>query len=89
MKMTFKLLSAALLTSAALAGCGGGGGGIDVLPVPPVAVAPTPTPTPSNSVNALVAYLQQLIAGTSDSTDPVDINGLELATDDTAEPSAI
>ena len=82
MKMSFKLLCAALLTSAALAGCGGGGS-IDVLPEPPVAE------TPSNSVNALVAYLQQLIAGTSDSTDPVDINGLELATDDTAEPSAI
>lgn len=81
MKMTFKLLSAALLTSAILAGCGGGG--IDVLPEPPVAA------TPSNSVNALVAYLQGLIAGTSDSTDPVDINGLELATDDTAEPSEI
>ena len=82
MKMSFKLLCAALLTSAALAGCGGGDS-IDVLPVPPVAA------TPSNSVNALVAYLQQLIAGTSDSTDPVDINGLELATDDMAEPSAI
>ena len=81
MKMSFKLLGAALLTSAALAGCGGGGS-IDVLPTP---VAQTP----SNSVSALVAYLQELIAGTSESTDPVDINGLELATDDTAEPSAI
>ena len=81
MRMTFKLLSAALLTSAVLAGCSGGG--IDSLPQPPVAA------TPSNSVSALVAYLQTLIAGTSDSTDPVDINGLELATDDTAEPSAI
>lgn len=82
MTMSFKLLGAALLTSAALAGCGGGGG-IDVLPTPPVAQ------TPSNSVNALVTYLQELIAATSESTDPVDINGLELATDDTAEPSAI
>jgi predicted small lipoprotein YifL len=76
MKMTFKLLSAALLTAAALAGCGGGGGS-DV------------PATPSNSVNALVVYLQELIAGTSDSTDPIDINELELATDNTAEPSAI
>lgn len=83
MKMTFKLLSAALLTSAVLAGCGGGGS--DVLSEPTVGVAPTP----SNSVNALVSYLQELIAGTSDSTDPMDINGLELATDDTGEPSAI
>lgn len=81
MKMTSKLLGAALLTAAALAGCGGGS--IDVLPTPPVAQ------TPSNSVNALVAYLQELIAGTSESSDPVDINDLELATDDTAEPSAI
>ena len=82
MKMTFKLLSVALLTSAALAGCGGGG--IDVLPEPPVAV----TPTPSNSVSALVAYLQGLIA-TSENSDLVDINGLELAADDTAEPTEI
>lgn len=81
MKMTFKLLSAALLTSAVLAGCSGGG--IDVLPEPPVAA------TPSNSVNALIAYLQELIAGTSETSEPVDINGLTLATDDTAEPSAI
>ena len=80
MKMSFKLLGAALLTSAALAGCGGGG--IDVLPT-------AEAQTPSNSVSALVAYLQELIAGTSESTDPVDINGLELANDDTAEPSAI
>lgn len=77
MKMTLKTLAAAVVTAAALAGCGGGGGGIDVLP------------TPSNSVNALVTYLQELIASTSESSDPVDINGLELATDDTAEPSEI
>lgn len=81
MKMTYKLLSAALLTSAVLAGCGGGS--IDALPEPPVAA------TPSNSVNALVAFLQGLIAATSETSDLVDINGLELATDDTAEPSAI
>lgn len=81
MKMTFKLLSAALLTSAALAGCGGSG--IDVLPE-------SEAKTPSNSVSALVAYLQDLIATTTNDTgEPIDINGMTLATDDTAEPSEI
>jgi len=81
MKMTFKLLSAAVLTSAFLAGCGGGD--IDVLPTP---VAQTP----SNSVSALVAFVQDLIAtSTNETGEPIDINGLTLATDDTAEPSAI
>ncbi len=86
MKMTFKLLSAAVLTSAFLAGCGGGG--IDTLPTDP---APTPVAeTPSNSVNALVAFLQDLIAtSTNETGEPIDINSLTLATDDTAEPSAI
>jgi hypothetical protein len=79
MKMTFKLLSAAVLTSAFLAGCGGGGGG-DA----PVAE------TPSNSVNALVVFVQNLIAtSTNETGEPIDINSLTLATDDTAEPSAI
>lgn len=78
MKMTFKLLSVAVLTSAFLAGCGGGG---DDAPV---------AQTPSNSVNALVAFVQDLIAtSTNETGEPIDINGLTLATDDTAEPSAI
>lgn len=81
MQMKNQLLLGLVLGTSILAGCGGGG--IEALPTPPVAQ------TPSNSVNALVAYVQQLIAGTSESTEPVDINGLTLATDDTAEPSAI
>ena len=36
------------------------------------------------SVSALIAYMQGLIA-TDENSDPVDINSLTLATDDTAE----
>jgi outer membrane murein-binding lipoprotein Lpp len=78
MKMTFKLLSAAVLTSAFLAGCGGGGGDAPV------------AQTPSNSVNALVAFVQDLIAtSTNETGEPIDINSRTFAADDTAEPSAI
>lgn len=83
MKTSYKLTLAALLTSAFLTGCGsggsggGGGGG---------ASASTDI---TQSVSALVTYLNTLIAGTNETGDPVDINSVTLATDDTAEPTSI
>lgn len=80
--MKNQLLLAVVLGTSILAGCGGGG--IEALPTPPVAQ------TPANSVSALVVYLQDLIATTTTETgEPIDINSMTLATDDTAEPSAI
>ncbi len=69
------VVSAALLVSA----CGGGGGG-------PAAPAP---PDIGRSVADLLSFMNSLIAGTSETGDPIDINPLTLAVDDMAEPAAL
>lgn len=69
------VVSAALLVSA----CGGGGGGT---------AAPAP-PDIGRSVADLLGFMNSLIAGTSETGDPIDINPLTLAVDDMAEPAAL
>jgi len=71
------VVSAALLVSA----CGGGGGGGG-----PAAPAP---PDIGRSVADLLGFMNSLIAGTSETGDPIDINPLTLAVDDMAEPAAL
>lgn len=101
MKLKAKLLLTAVFASAVLAGCGGGEDSISSAPAvavapPPAVVTPPPaveTPPPTtiaNSVSSLIAFMQNLIAtSTNDTGEPVDVNSLQLATDDAAEPSAI
>ena len=67
------LFLAALLSAALLAGCGGGGGS-----------APAPAPDIGQSVSALFDFINNLV--TDETSDPIDINSLTLALDDTAEP---
>lgn len=90
------LLLASLLAAALLSGCGGDSGGTLLSAGTPTggggggsSPAPATAPDISASVADLLAYVSQLIAGTSDSGDPVDINPLTLATDDTIEPSPV
>lgn len=68
------VLSATLVVSA----CGGGGGD-----------AAAPAPDIGRSVSDLLGYMNSLIAGTSETGDPVDINPLTLAVDDTGDPAAL
>ena len=77
-KVNTKLAAAALLSAALLAGCGGGGGGGGGGGVG-VAI------DPSASVSAVVDYIQSVIA-LGENTEPIDINSVTLATDDTSEP---
>ena len=77
---------ASMLATALLAGCGGGDTVSSSLPVPP---APAPAPNIGNTVSVLIQYVQQLIAATDNTSEPVDINGLTLVADDMAEPTAI
>ena len=81
MTMKKQWVLASVLATAFLAGCGGGSSSS-------VFTAP-PAQSISDTVSVLVQYVQQLIATTSDSSEPVDINGLTLVADDTAEPTAI
>ena len=75
-KLNSKWLVPAALAAVFLAGCGGGGGGGGV--------------SVSNSTSALFNYVNGLIASSTDETsDPVDINELTLAMDDTEDPKPV
>lgn len=74
-----------------LAGCGGGGGdgpgdgGGSAGNVPGTEV-PVAAQT---SIDDVIAFAKSLIAGTSETSDPVVIEGATLATSDTGEPAEL
>jgi hypothetical protein len=73
-----KLVPAAILSAALVGGCGGGGGG-----------GGEAAPGIAQSVTAMIAFVSSLIAGTDETSDPIDINALSLAADDKAEPAPL
>ena len=90
-KLNSKLVLTAALTAALLAGCGegggssssdvgggggGGGGGSVVSDI-------------GQNINTVFDYISRLIANNGENTDPVDINGFTLATDETASPTPL
>ena len=77
-KVNTKLAAAAMLSAALLAGCGGGDGG-------GVAGGGGGAINPSASASAVVDYIQSVIA-LGENTEPIDINSVTLATDETSEP---
>ena len=83
MTMKNQWVLASVLATALLAGCGGGNTVSSSLPANP------PAQSISDTVSVLIQYVQQLIAATNDTSEPVDINGLTLVADDRAEPTAI
>ena len=76
-KLKLKILASGVLAAALLAGCGGGGGG------------GTAAEDISQNTSDLLAYMNRLIAGTDETSEPVDINALTLAVDDAGEPAAL
>ena len=75
-KIYSKWMVTAAMATALIAGCGSAN---DSQPAP---VASTDI---SQSISALYAFITAMIAGTNETNDPIDINPLTLATDDTAE----
>jgi hypothetical protein len=73
-----KSVLAMTVAAAALAGCGGGGGD-DAAPAQPEAAAPFMGTT----VQSLLDYMNQLIAQTSETTEPEPVDGTPLPVDDT------
>lgn len=73
-----KSLLAVAVTTTALAGCGGGGGG-DAPPAQPEAAKPFMGTT----VQSLLDYMNQLIAQTSETSEPEPVNNTPLPVDDT------
>lgn len=75
--------AAAIALGLAALGTGCGSSGSD----DPVPVATTGIPASAQqSTSGLLAYLNELIAGSSDSTEDVLVGDAVLPTDDTAEP---
>jgi len=77
-KLNSSLMAAAALSAVLLSGCGDGNG---------VAAAP-PGPM-EETITAVVDYIQNLIASNGENTDPININPLTLAADDTSEPAPL
>lgn len=78
-KLNSKAALTAVATALLMAGCGGGGDGN---------TAPAqPAPDPGQSVTTLVDFIDRMITNNSENSDPIDINALTLAIDDTAEPT--
>ncbi len=71
-------LLAVAVTTAVLAGCGGGGGDASA-PAQPQAA----TPFMGTTVQSLLDYMNQLIAQTSETTEPEPVDGTPLPVDDT------
>ena len=82
MKLNARLMAGSALVAALLAGCGGGGGGSSG------GGGDTP-PVVNQTISNVFAYINNLIASNDANSDPIDINALTLATDDTAEPTAL
>jgi len=80
-KSNAKLLAGAALSALLLAGCGGGD---DY-----VAAGVTPPVVQNQTITNVFAFISNLIANNGENTDPIDINGLTLATDDTSEPTPL
>jgi len=76
-----RLMAGAALSAALLAGCGGSSDDHGAVNPPPGPVAQT--------ITDVVGYINRLIASNGENTDPVDVNPLTLAADDTSEPAPL
>ena len=80
LKFNSKLMAAAALGAMLVGGCGGSSGGVAGGATPPVA---------NQTITDVFGYISQLIAGNDANSDPIDINGLTLANDDTSAPTVV
>ena len=94
-KLNSKLVLAAALSAALLAGCGGGSSNghgpssFGVFPATPGTPGIPSTSDLGQSIAAVFEYISRLIASNSENSDPVDVNVLTLATDETSSPTPL
>lgn len=87
-KLNAKLVLSGLAVSALLMGCGAGNSNVEATaPVTPAPVVPAPDL--ATSVSAVIDYIGNLIANFGENTDPVNVNSVTLAVDDTEEPTGL
>lgn len=75
-------MPAAVLTAVLLAACGGGGGD-------GVAGDPLVPPDIGQNVAAVFAYIGSVVGVTSETSDPITIDAISLAVDDTIDPAPL
>ncbi len=80
-KLNTRLLLAGVMSVALLAGCGGGNNASTTPTVPSADI--------SQSVSAVIDYIGNMIANYTENSDPVDVNAITLAVDNTAEPTGL
>ena len=85
-----KLLLTGFVAVAILAGCGGSDND-NPTPTATPAIPPPPEPTvgTEQTVSAVLDYINNMIANLSENSDPVDVNSITLAVDDTVEPTGL
>ena len=82
-----KLLLTGCVAVAILAGCDGSDDDNPSPTSPPSATAPIADT--EKSVPGVIDYISNMIANFSENSDPVDVNSITLAVDDTAEPTGL
>ena len=101
-KLNAKWMTVPVLAAALLTGCGGngnggsdgvsnsGGGGTGTQAGNSGDGKPaTPAGPVEQTISSVVQYINSLIANGGENTDPIDINPLTLAKDDSEEPAAV
>ena len=81
-KFSNKLVLALVLGTALVAGCDGDDDDSQ-------AEVEKPTTPTDLSVSAMFKYISDLMAGTSETSEPANVNGLTLAVDDVSEPTPL
>jgi hypothetical protein len=79
-KFNPRLMLTAVAAATLLAACGGGGGGV---------AANDPGSEVGQSVEKTVNFVRDLIANKGENSDPIDIDPITLAVDDTADPMPV
>ena len=77
-KPSIQVALAGIAMALMLTACGGGGG-----------ATAEQQPGIGQSVSVALQFITNLIAGSSDSTEPIDLSGVVVAVDDVTEPAAL
>lgn len=79
-KLNIKMMVAAAMAAALVAACGGRNDDDPVV---------DPASQVGQSVQKTIDFISNLIANNGENSDAIDVNGLTLAVDDTAEPTPL
>lgn len=79
-KLKSVLMPTAVLAAILVAGCGGGGSS---------GAAVDPATEAGQSVEKTINFIKDMMANNDENSDPIDVNSLTLAVDDSADATAL